>query len=351
MLKYWIAILVLLLPWLARADVHDNAKIFGPDAIDRADAAMTKMEQAHNKQLVVETFTGIPDDQKPSMEKLGKDAFFKQWMSNRARELRVNGVYVLICMDPKHLEVGAGRNTIARGDFTEQDVQKLRDQMQKLLKEKDYDGALSNAVDTVDQAYTANIHGNNPNQSRAQYQPTGIPGYRVNNGYSSSAGQGMGSFGTLVCMIVGLVIVLSLIRAIFRGNSGGGYGGGFGGNYPTGGGYGPGYGPGYGAGYGGGYGGGGGGFGRGFLGGLLGGALGGYAAEQFERRNDPGNQPNQGGFGSSGGDFGGGGGGGSFDSGPSDAGQGFGDNSSGGDFGGGDSGGDSGGGGSSGGDF
>jgi hypothetical protein len=349
------------IPALSRADVKDNASIFSKQAVDDADRAMKKMKEKHNKEFVVETFSAIPDDQKDNYTQ-HPDTFFKDWMAARAKELKVNGVYALICMDPHHLEVGAGKNTISRGDFTQADVDGLYSQMKESLKAKDYDKALTDAVDTVERAYTANI--SEPN-SRSSYnqRETGYSGGN-NRSYGSgfpsnlpthTSSTGLG-FGTIICFVVGAVIIFSLIKSIFRGNSGGGYnqgGWGQGGNY-GGGNYGN---QSYGGGFGGG--GGGGGFGRGFLGGLLGGALGGYAADQFDHRND---QSNQGGGFSQGGSFGGqsdnsgGGGGGSFDSGPSDAGQGFGDSSAGGDFssgGGGGIGGGGGGdsGGSSGGDF
>jgi hypothetical protein len=343
---------VLLLPAALRADVHDNASIFSPAAVDKANTDLAAMHRRHNKDLVIETFASVPDDQKSKLQSDGKDAFFASWLSARAKELSVNGVYVLICMDPKHVQVAAGKETRARGDFTENDVKSLREHLQKSLGAKQYDQALGDAVEDVDRAYTANIAGQGPPSRAGQ-----TPNYNSNNGgnypaipnYSPTHSTGFGTMASLICLAVGVIIIVSIIRSIFRGQSGGGYGGsgfgggGYGGNYPppqAGYGSGPGYGSGGGSG-----------FGRGFLGGLLGGALGGYAENRFEGRNDaPSNPSSQPGWGDTSG--GGGGGGGSFDAGPSDAGGGFDSGGSGGDFGGGGGGGDSGGGGgSSGGDF
>ncbi len=338
--------------------MHDNANIFSSKAVENANRDMKKMTETHNKDLVIETFAAIPDEQKDAYASNGS-TFFKDWMASRAKELKVNGVYVLICMDPKHLEVGAGKNTIARGDFSQSDVDGLYAQMKEALHNKDYDKALSGAVDTVKRPYTANISGSNGRSTATSGE----------GGYSSGqSGQTNGSqqtiptlpggsgmplgFGSIICMVVAGVLIISLVRSIFRGTNGGGYtqGGQWGGTNYGGGNYGGNTGGGFG-----GVGGGGSGFGRGFLGGLLGGALGGYAADRFDHRNDPsGGGMNTGGQGNAGGSFGGGGG--SFDAGPSDAGQDFGGGSSGGDFGssggGGDAGGGGGGGGgSSGGDF
>jgi uncharacterized membrane protein YgcG len=338
-----IALLAMSLANVAKADVRDNAKIFSQQAVDDANRDMKQMEKRHGKQLVIETFASVPDDQKAEAE-ADKKAFFKKWMAERAKELKVNGVYLLICMDPKYLEVGAGTNTVKRGDFTDDDIDALRTQMQADLKSKDYDKALSNAVDSVEQTYSNNIKTPAPRNSiyrDSEYSHGNTPIYPSATFTPRSNNNPLAGLGTFICLAVGVVIIFSLIKSIFRGNSGGFGGGGYGGGYTPGNqGYGQGYGggPGYGGGFGGGGfgGGGGGGFGRGFLGGLLGGAIGGYAADKFDHRNDQGNTGFFGGGGTdtSGGSFDSGGGGtSSFDSGPSDAGQGFGDNSSGGDFG------------------
>jgi hypothetical protein len=350
-----VSALIVCLPLAARAQVHDNAHIFGPQAVTDAEAAMQRMQDKFGKQFVVETFPAVPDDQKAALQQKGKEAFFKDWKVSRAQALKVNGVYVLICMDPKFIDDGAGRETVAKGIFGNGELSTLRSSFRAALHDAKYDQGLADAVDQVYRAYTANIPGSGGNRTPVERdnatssrQPTG-GGMPAMPGSTSHEGNSSLGIGSLICLAIGALIIFSLVKSIFRhGQPGGGQGGGFGGGggtgfggggagtYPTGG---PSYGPGYGAPPASG-----GGFGRGFLGGLLGGAVGGYAADKFEHRNDAG--PSSWGGDASGGSFGGGGdGGGSFDSGPSDAGQGFGDSGGGSDFGGGggDSGGSSGG--------
>lgn len=339
---------------LARADVRDNAKIFSPDTVDKANAAMAQMQQKHNRSFVVETFPAIPDDLKTQYQQQGKDAFYREWLASRARALQVNGVYALVSMDPRHVEVEAGKNTKAGGAFTNADVTRLSQQIIAAFKQQQFDAGLLQAVDSVERAYTANISGGV--RANSAVGGAAAPAQNQPAGKSSSPWPGKGSgsrigIGSLICLGIGVLLVVSLVRSVLRNraNAGAGYGAGganYGGgpnpNNPGG----PGYGqPGYGQGYGGG--GGGGGFGRGMLGGLFGGMLGGYAADRFLHRNDQ--------TGSGGGDAshptqtgGIGGGSSGWDAGPSDAGEGFGSSSSGGDFGGG-GGGDMGGGGDSGG--
>jgi hypothetical protein len=342
-----------LAPALAAAQVHDGAGIFSPAAVSDANASLGRMDQQFHKQLVIETIPNVPADQRAALQQQGKEAFFDHMKAARANALGVNGVYVLICMDPPFIDDAAGKETVRRGEFTDADLGRLRQAFRTALHDKQYDTGLRDAVDQVQRAYTANIPGaggaNTPVRSDGREAPAaGRPSAGGSVPSLPSSGGHMFGIGALVCLAIGALIIFSLVKAVFNrggggGNQGGGYGGGGGaggfgggaGNYPTGG---PAYGPGYqnpppsrGSG-----------FGSGLLGGLLGGAVGGYAADRFEHRNDP--TPSGGGD-IGGGAAAGGGGGGSFDSGPSDAGQGFGDSGGGADFSSGGGGGDAGGGG------
>ena len=316
--------ILLLAAGSAQAQVHDNANIFSQSAVDQANAAMTQMQERHNKQFVVETYAKLSDDQLAQLQQLGDQEFFDQWLMERAKYENVNGVYALICLDPAHhyIDIRAGKNTTARGEFTNSDANRVRQQMKTDFHNKEYDQGLLAAVDQVEQIYTTNITAHNGgNYSSGAAAPAWTsPAYPNptpnNNNYNYHTSSG-GGFGSLICGFIGLMIIISLIRSIFHG----GYGGGFG-NWGGGmGGYG---------GYGG-YGGGGG-FGSGIMGGLLGGVLGGEADRWIHGNNSSGGFMQGGGFGGGGSA---GGGGSSFDSGPSDFGGGFGGGGGGGDFGGG----------------
>ena len=354
----WVAALAVLCSAVpaARGQVRDDARVFGSSAVADANRAMGQLEQKFHKQLVVDTIPSLPADAKAALQQQTKDAVFKRVTDARASAARVNGVYVLICMDPKYIDVAAGRETISRGIFTEDDVSQLKQQVRSTLAAGQPDRALREAIDTVERTYTTNIPGTAPRQASNNApaaRSSAVPANRAPAANRDStppanepaSGGGMVKklgCGTILCVGIAAVIAFGLIRRMLSNRGGptsgpgGAGGGGFGGGptYPTGG---PGYGGGVQQQQGGG------GFGKGLLGGLLGGAVGGYAADRFMHGHDAG----AGGGGvapsSDAGDTGGGGySGGGFDSGPSDAGQGFGDSASGSDFGGG--GGDSGGG-------
>jgi hypothetical protein len=325
---------LLLVPTFARAadpQVRDDAGFFDAATIEKANAVIRQIKQDHGKDLSVETFGSIPPGLSAQYDPQRKDEFFDRWAAQRAADLKLDGVEVLICKDPARVQVQAGKNTIQRA-FTQANLDRVRDILVGGFRSQNYNPALLSAVDYAKQSFDQNmgsarsggggpVAGQNSGRGAgggASNSPAPIP--------PTSTRFSPGCF-TWVLIIGGGLLLLSFIRRLFSGGGGSrSYGG---------------------AGYGGyGYGGGGG-FGRGILGGLLGGMLGGYMQDRWSRGHTPPPDAGAGGtFGDSGSAF------------PSDQGQGFsgtgGDFDAGGGGGGGDFGGGGGGdagGGSSGGDF
>jgi hypothetical protein len=362
----------------AEPGVKDNAGLFKPETVEKVNAEIQQIHKDFGKELVIETYPTVPESLKSDYEAVKDDPkkraeFFSKWLGDRAHELQVNGVYVLVVKDPGHLEVKAGLKTKAKA-FTEANQNKMRDILLEEFKAERYDEGLQKAVDYFREALKENLGGVHhtgasaaPDERFHHPQSGNSSGSSYSTPYRPPVSTPRNSFFSGSCMWIVLVIIAAVVIIRILSGLGSGprnYGGG------------PGYGPGYGGGgYGGGYGGGGGGGGffRNMLGGILGGAAGGYLYDRFRDRNEGTSPPqNQGGVmpdNSSGGDFGSstpddndrgqgfGGGGSAGDFGPSDSGSSFGSSdsgSSGGDFGGG-GGGDSGGGGGdsggSGGDF
>jgi hypothetical protein len=97
-----------------RAQVHDGAKLFKPEAIQKADKQIEQIREMFGKGLVIESVYEAPPDRAKSANL--KDAkqrkeFFDKWAQERIRALRVNGVYVLICLEPRHIEVTVTEGT------------------------------------------------------------------------------------------------------------------------------------------------------------------------------------------------------------------------------------------------
>ena len=257
--------------------VQDRAGFFSSAAIDKANKLMAEIEKDFKKDLMIETYLTPPADKVEQFKKAqGADRteLFKTWARDRAKELKVNGVYLLICKDPPHLQPEVGNET-QRKAFTTENRDRLGaiflSKFREAAKTKDdaekrklYDQALIEGCEYVGKTMRANLGG-----KVGQAAPVG----RSTPAARAAAPSMWSGIGGLVCMglIVLLVVwvVIALIRA-FTGAGRAGYGGGGG----------PGYGgaPGYGGG-----GGGGGGFMSGLLGGMFGAAAGSFLYDRFVR--------------------------------------------------------------------
>jgi uncharacterized protein len=327
--------------------IKDEGKFFSDETRQKADNEIRDIFREYGKDLQIETFPTPPADEAKDVnlkDRKERDKFFEKWARERARHDVVDGIYILICKEPRHLQVEVGNETQKKA-FTLEDRNELRELLLEKFKKQKYDDGLLEAVEFVGKKLKA--HG-----VRAKDSKTGA-GAAV----PTNVGVGfMEGLGGLLCFGLIVIAVVWLIIGLFRALSG------------MGGGYRSGYGPGYGGGYGGG--GGGGGFFSSLMGGMFGAAAGNWMYDSFFRggggqswgagqggyRNTGGDSSANAGsrpdtdYSGTGGDFGddsGGSGGGGGDFGGNDGGGGGGDfGGGGGDFGGG---GDSGGGGGGGG--
>lgn len=136
-----------------RADVQDHAGLFSKSAVSEANQIDDRMMREYKHQVTVETFKEIPADRKANFDEKSKTSFFKEWATQRARDQHVEGVYVLICSNPKHLQTEVGNQT--RRVFSEKNQDELSKILIKDLKNNP-DSALVNAVRFVDSTFASN---------------------------------------------------------------------------------------------------------------------------------------------------------------------------------------------------
>ena len=73
-----------------------------------------------------------------------------------ARQGKVNGVYVLVCRDPAHLQVEVGNETQKKA-FTLKDRDKLAQILLKQFREKKFDEGLAEAVKFFESTLKSNL--------------------------------------------------------------------------------------------------------------------------------------------------------------------------------------------------
>lgn len=135
--------------------VADEGKFFSPEAIEKANQKLKEIKTEFGKDVLIETFPAVPADLDAKFKSLGKNEFFKQWAVRRAEGVWIEGIYVLLCKQPGHLQIEVDKETRAKA-FTLADRDRLSEKMLALLKEKKNDAALQEAIDAIQAALRAN---------------------------------------------------------------------------------------------------------------------------------------------------------------------------------------------------
>src|SRR5437870_2134983 len=96
--------------------VQDGAGLFSKEAIRAANEEIAVIKNQYHKDVLIETVEkGIKGD---------NDAWSK-WAQERATEFRVEGVYMVISKEPKHIHVEVGEQTIKKGTLRVADRKEL----------------------------------------------------------------------------------------------------------------------------------------------------------------------------------------------------------------------------------
>jgi uncharacterized membrane protein YgcG len=147
------------LPAPVANEVKDYAGFFQADTVQKATADLKAMRQRFGRDAIIETFKTVPPDKVKQVENMSaaqRRQFFADWMQDRVKASRVDGIHVLICREPAHLEVGLGTETRTKA-FPPTDRDKLRDLLVGRFKEKDYDNGLLQAVRFIGDRLESNL--------------------------------------------------------------------------------------------------------------------------------------------------------------------------------------------------
>jgi uncharacterized membrane protein YgcG len=136
--------------------VKDDGKFFKAATLEAANKKIRELYEKYRKDVVVETLASLTPEQEKKMNDEGKDKFFPKLALDRARELGVNGIYVIIVMKPQYLWIHMDPAT-AKKAFTNGDRGRMRTQMFAKFKEKDFDGGLQAAFEVIEAALKKNL--------------------------------------------------------------------------------------------------------------------------------------------------------------------------------------------------
>lgn len=191
------------------SEVRDQAGLFSPAAIKQADETIRVMQRDFRKELLVESFPGVPDNRKADYER-NREQFFANFLRERAQAARVDGIYVLLMKElPPHsvrIQVGVGEATRQRA-FLASDRDALVRVLQASFREKKYDDGLREAAAFVERTMRHNLAGS-----------PAVGAVRPATAVAQKSSEW--SWLPWLLLIVGGIIVVSFVMRLLRGSAG-----------------------------------------------------------------------------------------------------------------------------------
>ena len=243
--------------------VYDDAKVFHPDSVVKAETKFDGITFKSPTYLTVRTVKGVSADKKADYDKVkdDKDAkhrFMREWARELAQAEKDRGVFIFVCTETRSLEVLSDKQTDLYRHFDDADAKKVYEDLSAAFTKA------ANAKTEDDQRLTRgeglvkatdDVIAKLKNTSAPEPRTTGGTSDTTDAGHDPAPHKAGMPWWGWVLIVFGVLFFIWIIAAVIRSSTGHVYGPGYM------------YGPGYGGGFGGGF------FG-GFLGGMFGAAAG-----------------------------------------------------------------------------
>jgi hypothetical protein len=131
--------------------VNDEAKLFSEAAKEKANKEIAEIKRRYRKDLLIETLARPKGGAAAKLSKDERAKFFTRFADERARAARVDGIYALISVEPRYVEVVSGEATRRKGIFTDENDLALAKKLIAKLSAGQPDEALLDGVAYVSQ--------------------------------------------------------------------------------------------------------------------------------------------------------------------------------------------------------
>ena len=135
--------------------VSDRAKLFSADAVTAADQTVGELFKK-GLDVLVDTYPSAPAEwvEKAKQAKPEeRQKMFREWAGERIKAEKVEGVLVLVCLEPRYILVDIPEKW--RSKFPDKYAQKVADALIQGLKDKKADDGLANALKLIREGYEA----------------------------------------------------------------------------------------------------------------------------------------------------------------------------------------------------
>jgi uncharacterized protein len=137
--------------------VQDEAELFKLETVEKAQGQIREIRETLHLDLFVETVKSVPEKDRKRVRNMYSyqvTRYFAAWAKERAATAGVDGVYILICTEPRNVQVVVWPESRDKC-FPRKDREQLRAQLATQLRNNP-DRALLDAVDQVGAALRAN---------------------------------------------------------------------------------------------------------------------------------------------------------------------------------------------------
>ena len=173
--------------------VQDHAGLFSLSAVSKTREAIQQFRHEFHRDLVVETFAHVSAEDQKRLRSLNRKAlekFFGSWATRRASTIGIDGVYILICKEPREVYVLISPQTPEQ-PFTEDNARELRRSLERQLP-KAPDAALTDAVALMRTTVSDNLADRQSSSTSIHYETIAL----------------------LVAGFIGFWLLLSLVRSV-----------------------------------------------------------------------------------------------------------------------------------------
>ena len=85
--------------------LKDDGKFFSKEGTEKANKKIREIYEKYKKDVVIETVSTLTPEQEKKIKDDGEAKFFAKLTNDRAKEIGLNGVYILLCKKPQYLRI------------------------------------------------------------------------------------------------------------------------------------------------------------------------------------------------------------------------------------------------------
>jgi uncharacterized membrane protein YgcG len=135
--------------------VKDDGKFFTKEGVEAANKKIRTIYEKYKKDVIVETIPALTAEQEKKLKEDGDAKFFAKLTNDHAKEIGLNGVYLLVCNKPKYVRIHMDPET-QKKLFTASNRTATVGKIVARFKEDEFDAGLLDGLKEIESILEAN---------------------------------------------------------------------------------------------------------------------------------------------------------------------------------------------------